>query len=90
MRRFTALLFASLTALSPAALADDDDDLTIDQLPKAARDTVVRETKGGTITEIDRENEKGKVYFEVEFTQNNKRFEIHVAEDGKLLRRKED
>lgn len=76
------------------AFADDDhdpdDNMKLEDLPKAVRDTVVREIKDGKITEIDREDERGKKYFEIEFTQNNKRYEIHVAEDGKLLKRKDD
>ncbi len=93
MRLITTLFLVSLTAIAPSAYADDDrddDDLTLEQLPKVVRDTVVREIKGGTIREIDREHDRGKIYYEVEYTLKGKRFELHVAEDGKVLLRKDD
>lgn len=89
--RLTTLLFASVMFVAPVYADDDpDDDMKLEDLPKAARDTVVREIKGGQITEIDREDDDGRKYFEIEFTQNKKRYEIHVAENGKLLLRKDD
>jgi uncharacterized membrane protein YkoI len=94
MRLMTSLFVVSALFVAPSAYADDDNDpddnMKLEDLPKAARDTVMRELEDGKITEIDREDERGRKYFEVEFTQNNRRYEIHVAEDGKLLRRKDD
>lgn len=92
MRLITSLFVVSAMFVAPAYADDDDpdDNMKVEDLPKAVRDTVVREVKDGKITEIDREDERGRKYFEIEFTQNNRRYEIHVAEDGKLLRRKDD
>lgn len=91
MTRFIiSLLIAPLTLVAPVALADDTDDVKLEALPKAARDTVQREVKNGRITEIDRDDDLGRTFFEVEFIENNRRYEIHVAQDGKLLQRKND
>ena len=94
MRLIRSLVAVSALFVAPSAFADDnndpDDNMKLEDLPKAARDTVTREIKDGKISEIDREDERGQKYFEVEFTQNNRRYEIHVADDGKLLRRKDD
>lgn len=94
-RLITTLVIAPLTFAAPFAHAnendtDSDKHMKVEELPKAARDTVQREVKDGKITEIDRDDENGKMFYEVEFMQNNQRYEIHVAQDGKLLRRKAD
>ena len=88
MRITTIMLTASLMFAAPFAYADKD--LKLEELPQAARETVEREVKTGKITEIDPDEHRGRKYFEVEFVENNQRFEIHVAEDGKLLQRKKD
>ena len=93
MTRFISLLIiAPLTLVAPVALADDttDDDVKLEALPKPVRDTVQREVKNGRITQIEREDDLGPMFFEVEFIENNQRIEIHVAPDGKLLQRRKD
>jgi uncharacterized membrane protein YkoI len=90
-RLIISLLITPLTFAVPIAHADDNArDMKLEELPKPARDTVQRETKGGKITEIDRDDEQGRMFYEVEFIQGNQRYEIHVAQDGKLLARKAD
>jgi uncharacterized membrane protein YkoI len=96
MKRLIASLFiVPLTFAAPIAFANDNDhdsdNMKLEELPKAARDTVKREVKDGKITEIDRDDDDhGRMYYEVEFTQNNQRMEIHVAADGKLIKRRPD
>ena len=91
MKRFIAGLFIVTIALgAPIAYADNDNDVKLEELPKAAQDTVKREVKDGTITDIDRETEAGKTYYEVDFIKNNQRHELRVAPDGKVLKRKKD
>lgn len=98
MSRFTIALFtvASLSAVIPAASAGDDDeydrddDIPLEEVSQAARATIQREVKNGQITEIDREDHDGRVYYEVEYKEGNRRYELHVAEDGKVLLRKRD
>jgi uncharacterized membrane protein YkoI len=85
-------LFASIAGccllLSGTALADVE--LTLEELPEAVRQTVVRETKGGTIHEIERDDDRGVIEYEVEFTLDAVKYEIDVAADGSLLRRHRD
>jgi uncharacterized membrane protein YkoI len=91
MKRLIATLFiAPLMFVGPVAFADSDFEVKLDEMPQAARDTVKREVKDGKITEIDRDAKGGRTFYEVEFTQNNQRFEIHVGEDGKLMSRRND
>jgi hypothetical protein len=89
MRFRTIPIFALLVALPGVALADDDD-VTLNQLPPPVKATVQREIKGGQILDLERDTKQGKVVFEVEFVEGGKNWEIHVAEDGKLLNRRPD
>lgn len=82
-----AITSGSLLAAGPL-LADDD--LTLEQLPATVRATVERETKGGQVTDIERDREAGKVIYEVEFTLDGKSYELDIAEDGGLLERRLD
>ena len=64
--------------------------VTIDQVPAPVRATIEKETKGASIKEIERETQKGKKVYEVEYVRNNKQYEVHVAEDGTVLKHKKD
>ena len=93
MTRFISLLLiAPLTLVAPLAMADDTprEEVKLEALPKPVRDTIQREVKTGKITEIEREDHEGKMFYEVEYIENNQRMELHVAADGKVLKRKSD
>ena len=90
-RSSVALITAlSLCAIAPAAFADSDHDMKLDDVPKVVRDTIKREVKTGQITQIEREEQQGRTYFEVEYNVGDKRYELHISEEGKLLLRKPD
>jgi hypothetical protein len=84
----TSALFQA--ALLVPTLSYAGQDVSVDQLPPAVRATVDRETKGGQITDIERDSELGQLIYEVEFTLDGKEFELDIAEDGKLLERRLD
>jgi hypothetical protein len=77
-----------LTVLgATTATADtDNDNVTLESLPQAVRQTIEREVKNAKILEIERDQMGAQVFYEVEFMEGNKRFEIDVADDGKVLR----
>ena len=83
------LLALGLT-VAPAARADDDQTMKLEELPAPVRATVQREVKQGAITDIEKDQENGNVVYEVEWTDAGKNWEIDVAPDGKLLKRHED
>ena len=85
-----ACLAVGSVALLAAAPSRAGEDLTLEQLPAAVRATVERETKGGQITDIERDREAGKTIIEVEFILDGKSYELDVAEDGTLLERRLD
>ena len=76
--------------LGGTAGAAGADEVRIDQVPPAVRATIEREARGGRIEEIERETKNGRVVYKIEFVQGDKEYEIRVAQDGTLLKRKED
>ncbi|MBX3184619.1 MAG: PepSY domain-containing protein [Polyangiaceae bacterium] len=87
-KRIGVLVGGILLATSAGVLAGED--LRFDELPAPVQETVKREVRDGRITDIERETRRGRVVYEVEFIQDNREFEIDVAEDGRLLKRQED
>ncbi len=85
-------LFAGIASfcLLLAGSAFADVNMTLEELPEAVRQTVVREVKGGTIHEIERDDHRGVIEYEIEFTVDAVKYEIDVAADGALLRRHRD
>lgn len=68
---------------------DRKQDVTIDQLPKAVKATVQRETKGKNIESITRSTESsGAAAYEVKVLDGTKETTIGVANDGKVTARK--
>jgi hypothetical protein len=81
------LSVAALTAGAPVALADD---VSMEQLPDPVRETVQREAGDAQILEIERDREPSGTVYEVEVLQEGRKFEIDIADDGRLLQRHED
>lgn len=69
------------------AAEDDEQQVTLDQVPAAVKATILKESAGAKITEIERETKDGKTTYEAEFLLNGKEIEIKVAPDGTLLGR---
>jgi adenylosuccinate lyase len=59
-----------------------------DQVPAAVKATIDKETaKGATAGPVMKETEKGKTFYEVELTKNGKSRYLHIASDGKIVKR---
>lgn len=89
MRRFAmiavgAALFGALAVTTGMAL-DDDEKVTLEQVPPAVRAVIQQKAAGGTIQEIERETEDGKVIYSVEVLRDGKTVEFEVAADGTFL-----
>jgi hypothetical protein len=88
-----AALFATGAAV-PAVYAGDkaprtEQKMSLDQVPAPVRATLEKEAKGGTIGDVTMEKDaKGKTYYEAEVRQpKGKDRYVHVAPDGKVLKR---
>jgi hypothetical protein len=76
---------------SDEATGDDDYDLTFEELPAAVQSTTTAEVGDGTVTGVDRDAEQTGVVFEIDYTAaDGVRYELDVAEDGTLIRSKQD
>jgi hypothetical protein len=89
MKRIGAIVCVGFPLLATGSL-EAQQNLSLEDLPPAVRATVDREVADGDITEIEEERERGRVVYEVEFLQSDREFEIEVAPDGTLLKRKEE
>jgi hypothetical protein len=66
-----------------------DEPVAIDQVPPSVKQTIQRESAGGTVQEIERETKQGQVTYEVEIHRGGREIEVDVAEDGAVLKRDE-
>lgn len=62
---------------------------SLESLPSAVQQTVRNEARGREIGDIDRENWEGRTVYEVEFRSEGRNPQIHIAEDGSLIRGEE-
>jgi uncharacterized membrane protein YkoI len=60
--------------------------IPIETLPAAVRETIKHEAAGRPIADIDRETWQGRTVYEVEFKASGRNPQIHVAEDGTIVR----
>src|SRR5947207_875246 len=75
------------TAWTPVASANDQQKMSLEQVPPAVKATVEKEAKGGTVGEVTKETEKGKTFYEAHISRDGKDQYVHVREDGKVLKR---
>ncbi|HTL28162.1 MAG TPA: PepSY-like domain-containing protein, partial [Tepidisphaeraceae bacterium] len=66
----------------------DEVKVPLEQVPAAVKATFAKESDGAEVKEVERETEKGKVAYETKVKIGNDEYEIKVAEDGKLLKKK--
>jgi len=64
---------------------EEEVEVKLADLPKSVRKTLMRESGGGAIEEIEREQEGGKTVFEAEVEIDEREYEIEIAKDGTLL-----
>src|SRR5688572_21914833 len=60
--------------------------LQISDVPDPVQKTVEQQAAGRAVADIDRETWNGKTVYEVEFAQAGRNAQIHVAEDGTIVR----
>lgn len=60
----------------------------MEDCPKAVQDTLTKEAQGGQITAVVKEEKDGKASYEADAVIGGKNYEIKVAADGTLLKKK--
>lgn len=86
--KITAAALVVVGMLPNRAWADAD--LDIDDLPDVVRTSVERVVKAGVIEEIEWEADAKVPHYEVEYSIDGVEWELHVAEDGRVLRHEQD
>ncbi|MFQ6133455.1 MAG: PepSY domain-containing protein [Armatimonadota bacterium] len=85
---FAGIALVAVLAIGLAAWSGGDDDeeqVSLDQVPPAVKATILKAAEGGTITEIEVETENGQTVYEAEVIIDGKEVDILVAPDGALL-----
>jgi hypothetical protein len=92
MNRFTrvAVWLTCAGSLSMAVPAFAGELVMMRDLPPAAKATVEHEAKGGVITEIEKDEKKGKTFYEVEYSKDGVKREIKVSQTGAVIERHKD
>lgn len=85
----TGVVLAGVFGWAGSTLAGRGD-LTLDQLPPAAKEALLKLANGATITEIESEKENGVVVYEAEWAVNGAEFEAEVTAEGLLVEFEEE
>ena len=83
----TGLGVIGMVTLVAWAGGEHEEEVTLEQVPAAVKATILKESAGGKITEIERERKNGTTVYEAEFLLDGKEIEIKIAADGALLGR---
>jgi len=70
-----------------AGVREREQEVTIDQVPAAVREALLKEADGARIQEIERENEGGRTVYGAEWTVHGEEIEIELDEKGNVLGR---
>ena len=82
----TVCLGLSVLVLSGFVLGSEgEEQVSLDKVPAAVKATILKESAGGKIAEIERETKNGKTIYEVEVLIDGKEIELKIAADGTLL-----
>ncbi len=81
---WTAALTLSVLALAAAARADEEK-IAIDKLPRAVLDAVKAKFPGAELTGAEKEEEKGKVEYEVALKYKGHKYEVILTPEGKIV-----
>ena len=89
----TTLRLATLIlvlGLATSSHAKSDEVFDVSKLPKGVQKTVKEQVADGRIVRMRKENAEGKIAYGVECAKGEKKWQIEVAPDGKLLLRAEE
>ena len=73
------------TGIKAVAKEEEEEALSMSQLPAAAQKTIKAQVSQEDIQKITKEDEDGKAAFEVKVVKGDKKSEVTVAADGTLL-----
>ena len=85
--RSPGMTVAALFMLAVIAQAEEDKakKISLDQAPKAVRDAINNRFPDAEVSSIEKENEGGKVVFDVELKHKGRKYEMDIEEDGTII-----
>jgi uncharacterized membrane protein YkoI len=83
-------LIVSIVITATSCFAAGDKPIELTQLPRAVQRTVKEQLAGGSIAKIHKRKSRGRVVFGVECAKGEKKWQVEVAPDGKLLLRADE
>ena len=78
------VIVAAVLALA-SSIAIAGEQVQPDQIPQAVSDAVKKQFPQATIQSAEREEEDGRIKYELEVTNEGAQYEFDVAEDGTVL-----
>ena len=85
LRSATYVLLATL-CFAPAAFSAEPEEhhLKVSELPAPVQTTLRQD--GGKVLGVERETEGGQSFYEARLSKEGKRYSLHIADDGKVLK----
>ena len=86
LKSATAAILASLCFM-PSAFSGEagEQPLQVSELPRPVQTTLQRD--GGEVLAVERETEAGQSFYEATLSKDGKRYSLHIADDGKVLKK---
>ena len=82
------VLIAGSLGLGSLAWADEDEEpVTLDQVPPAVRATIQRESRGATLEDLHLEADRDQTVYGAEIVKDGQAYEVHIARDGTVINR---
>jgi len=85
--RWSSMSAAALISLAILGRAEDEKakKIPFDKTPKAIRDAINNRFPDAEVSSIEKENENGKVVFDVELKHKGRKYEMDIEEDGTII-----
>jgi len=81
---FGVIAVAGLVLLAPVARAADEK-VPLDKIPKAVMEAIKAKFPDAEVTNAEKETVDGKVVYDIELKQKNRKHEMDIQEDGTVL-----
>jgi uncharacterized membrane protein YkoI len=85
LKRWILLVLIGLGLVAGMAIAGNDENISLSQVPAKAREALLKLAKGAQITEVEREKEHGMIFYEAEWKVNGREKEAKVTAEGALV-----
>ncbi len=88
MSKARAKLSTLILLAMAGCAAEREMKVELEEVPTAVRQTLDRERMGGPVLESEKEIANGKTVYSFDVTIDGKMYDLEIAEDGSLIRKK--